>query len=110
VEVSRAKESIPLPIPKTFTAEQISRKDALQKLIVLPALAGLAVAGTSAIAEAAKSSKAALQYQDTPKGTQKCSGCSLYIPGKTAKANGTCKVVDGSISPNGWCAAYSPKA
>jgi hypothetical protein len=86
-----------------------SRKEALRQLIVLPALAGLAVAGTSAIADA-KSSKSAMKYQTTPKGSQKCSGCQLYIPGKSAKANGTCKVVEGSISPNGWCVAYTAKS
>ncbi len=85
-----------------------SRKEALKQLIVLPALAGLAFAGTSTIAEA-KSSKSAMKYQNTPKGSAKCSGCKLFIPGKSAKANGTCKVVEGSISPNGWCVAYTPK-
>ena len=90
--------------------KQPSRKEALKQLVVLPALAGLAVAGTSTIAEASKSSKSAVKYQSTPKGNAKCSGCSLFIPGKTATANGTCKVVEGSISPNGWCVAYTPKA
>ena len=85
-----------------------SRKEALKQLIVLPALAGLAVAGTSSIAEA-KSSKSAMKYQDSPKGADKCSGCKLFIPGKSAKGKGTCKVVEGAISPNGWCVAYTPK-
>lgn len=89
--------------------KQTSRKEALKQIVVLPALAGLALAGTSTIAQA-KSSKAAMKYQNTPKGSAKCSGCSLFIPGKTTKANGTCKVVEGSISPNGWCVAYTPKA
>ena len=86
----------------------VSRKEALRQIIVLPALAGLAFAAGSGIAEA-KSSQASMKYQKTPKGSQKCSGCKLFIPGKTAKANGTCQVVEGSISPNGWCVAYTPK-
>lgn len=61
-------------------------------------------------AQAAKASKKVMQYQDKPKGKQDCSNCLQFIPGKTAKANGTCKVVEGSISPHGWCLAYSPKA
>ncbi len=85
-----------------------SRKEALRKLIVLPALAGLAAAGLTSIAEA-KSSKSQFKYQSKPHGKQKCSGCALFIPGKSATASGTCKVVDGSISPNGWCTAFSPK-
>lgn len=84
----------------------ITRRKAIQTL-VLPVLAA-AFASTETIAEA-KSSKAALKYQSTPKGSAKCSKCKLFIPGKDAKAMGTCKVVDGSISPNGWCVAFTPK-
>lgn len=88
-------------------SSKVSRKDALKTLIVLPALAGLAASVTAAAD--AKTSKSALKYQDHPNGKQKCSGCSLFIPGKTAKADGQCKVVAGSISPNGWCTAFAPK-
>lgn len=85
---------------------KITREEAL-KTLVLPALAA-AFGVTTTLAEA-KSSKSAMKYQDHPKGAAKCAGCKLFIPGKTAKAMGTCKVVDGSISPNGWCIAYTPK-
>lgn len=86
----------------------MNRKEALQKFIVLPALAGLVATATTTIAEA-KGSKSQFKYQDKPNGKQKCSGCSLFEPGKTATANGSCKVVEGAISPNGWCTAFSPK-
>ena len=85
----------------------MKRKDALTTLVVLPALAGF-LASASAPAQA-KGSKSQFKYQDKPNGKQKCSGCSLFVPGKSASANGTCKVVDGAISPNGWCSAFSPK-
>lgn len=84
---------------------KITRKEALTSLIVLPALAG---AMTGAVF-AAGDNKAQFKYQDKPNGKQKCSGCALFVPGKTAKADGTCKVVKGAISPNGWCTAFSPK-
>ena len=84
----------------------LTREQAL-KALVLPALAA-AIGGTMTIAEA-KSSKAQLKYQDHPHGNQKCAGCKLFIPGKSAKAMGQCKVVAGSISPNGWCVAYTKK-
>jgi hypothetical protein len=90
------------------SSREISRADALKGLIVLPALA----AGFGALtleAEAAKSAKAAVKYQDHPKGAQKCSGCRYFIKGKTATANGTCQIVSGSISPNGWCVAWAKK-
>jgi len=78
------------------------------------ALAGIAVVPallTSTQAEAgAKAPKSAMQYRDKPNGTKECSTCVQYIPGKSAKANGTCRVVAGSISPQGWCLAWGPKS
>ena len=87
--------------------EKISRKTALHGLIVLPALAA-ALLGPAAPAQAG-SSKAAVKYQDKPKNGQKCSGCRWYKPAKDPKADGTCQIVDGSISPNGWCVAFVKK-
>jgi hypothetical protein len=89
--------------------DRVSRSEFVRRgIVILPALAGLLVAGT-AVAQA-KGSQASFKYQTKPNGTKKCSGCSLFIPGKTATANGTCKVVDGDISPNGYCIAYAPKS
>ncbi|MDQ2873023.1 MAG: high-potential iron-sulfur protein [Candidatus Eremiobacteraeota bacterium] len=86
---------------------KFTRADVLKSLVVLPALAA-AFMDSAAIADA-KSPKTQFKYQNHPKGTQKCSGCSLFIPGKNKTAMGGCKVVAGSISPNGWCTAYSAK-
>jgi anaerobic selenocysteine-containing dehydrogenase len=58
---------------------------------------------------AAKSTKAAANYQDKPNGDKKCSNCNLFVPGKTPTADGTCQVVDGSISPEAYCTLYSKK-
>lgn len=78
-------------------------------------LAGIAVAAplalTSTSAEAgSKVSKAAMQYRDKPNGTKECSTCMQFIPGKTPSGHGTCKVVAGSISPHGYCIAWTPKS
>ncbi|MDE2483393.1 MAG: high-potential iron-sulfur protein [bacterium] len=86
----------------------MTRKEALGGLVVLPALAAALVAGTTAIAEA-KGTKAQFKYQNKPNGKQQCSGCTLFIPGKTATAAGACKVVAGEISPHGWCTAFGAK-
>lgn len=32
-----------------------------------------------------------------------------FIPGESS-ANGTCKIVEGSISPKGWCMNFTPKS
>lgn len=61
-------------------------------------------------AQAAKASKEAMQYRDKPNGEKQCSNCMQFIPGKTPEASGECKVVEGNISPQGWCTAYAPKS
>ena len=45
-----------------------------------------------------------MQYQTQPKGEQKCSGCMHFI----AESN-TCKLVEGQISPDGWCTLWAQK-
>jgi hypothetical protein len=59
----------------------------------------------AAPAASGKSSQAGVQYQAQPKGDQKCDGCLHFI----AESN-TCKVVEGQISPDGWCILWVPKA
>ena len=54
---------------------------------------------------ATKVAQASVQYQPKPKGDQKCSGCMHFIAGSNA-----CKLVDGQISPEGWCSLWVKKA
>jgi hypothetical protein len=51
----------------------------------------------------------ALKYQDGPKGDQQCNTCLHWVPGKTAKDRGGCKIIPGDtqISPTGWCTAWA---
>ena len=68
--------------------------------------AGLAAVGAvvAASTEAQeKIAQAMVQYQPTPKDGNKCSTCVNF------EAPASCKIVAGSISPNGWCIAYAPK-
>jgi len=60
--------------------------------------------------QAAKAAKSSMMYQDKPHANQRCSGCVQFVPGSSPDANGTCRVVAGSISPNGWCVAFTPKS
>ena len=87
-----------------------SRRSFLKAATLLAGMAAIPVTFMSQEAFAAKMAKASMQYQGMPKGTAECSTCAQYIPGKSAKADGTCKLVDGPISPNGWCLAYSAKS
>jgi len=59
---------------------------------------------------AAKIPKKQLKYQDKPNKGQHCSQCTQFIPGKDPKGRGTCKLVEGSISPNGWCLEWEAPA
>ncbi len=87
----------------------MNRKELLHGILLLPALAAGIAAASTGTAQA-KGTKAQFKYQDHPNGKSKCSGCTLFIPNKNAKLPGTCKVVEGAISPNGWCTAFSPKS
>src|SRR5271169_5157034 len=50
-----------------------------------------------------KMEQKAVQYQDKPKGSQQCDKCSLFQPPSA------CKSVEGAVSPQGWCAIFTPK-
>jgi hypothetical protein len=41
---------------------------------------------------------------------QDCDECLQFIPGKSKKAMGECKVVEGSIDPRGGCIALVKKS
>jgi hypothetical protein len=85
----------------------MTRRSFVAGAVILPALAGAVLAETTTAQ--AKGSQASVKYQSTPKNGQKCSDCKFYVPGKSSTANGTCQIVDGSISPNGWCIAFQKK-
>ncbi|EIL86861.1 high-potential iron-sulfur protein [Rhodanobacter sp. 115] len=61
-------------------------------------------------AQDGKAPQAVAMYQPKPHGADQCDNCIHFIPGKTPKEAGTCKVVEGSISPQGWCVMYARKA
>ena len=52
---------------------------------------------------------ASVKYQDKPNGNQQCSNCLQFVPGNTPTAVGTCKVVEGPISPSGYCIIWVAK-
>lgn len=68
--------------------------------------AGLAVIGGVVASRAQaqeKIAQAQVQYQVQPKDGQKCSACVNF------EAPNSCKIVAGTISPDGWCIAFAPK-
>ena len=74
-------------------------------------LIGAAVAsvlGKPQTVHAAKADKRDFFYQDKPKEGKSCTTCRMYST--TEGGKGRCAIVDGDVSANGWCMAYSPRA
>ncbi|HET7588106.1 MAG TPA: high-potential iron-sulfur protein [Gammaproteobacteria bacterium] len=59
---------------------------------------------------ASKLPQSAVQYQDHPRNGKQCSECMQFVSGGGPGAMGSCKVVQGKISPKGYCVAFVPKS
>jgi hypothetical protein len=82
------------------------RRISRRAMLTGTALALGAAAAATAVPQAAaqeKISQADAKYQGTPKGEQRCDGCSNFQPPNA------CKFVQGDISPSGWCQLFAPK-
>ena len=97
------------------TNPKISRRFWLKRLALFSAAAGMPALSSSTSAEA-KASKAAVHYRDYPKRMQMCHMCKFYIAEGGRRSggmcmggsmgmmgSGACQVVEGRISPMGWC-------
>ena len=76
-----------------------SRRDAIRTLAG-GAFAGFLLRTSSAYADE-KMTRQQAQYQDTPNGIYSCANCSLFERPKS------CKVVEGQVSEDGWCKAFT---
>jgi High potential iron-sulfur protein len=83
--------------------ERISRRGLLSGTALALSAAATATVASRATAQE-KMSQADAKYQGTPKGDQRCDGCMLFQPPSA------CKVVEGAISPSGWCQLFVKKA
>ena len=81
----------------------ISRRAALVR-------GGALLAGAATIFVArparAKAKKSDMQYQDSPRDGKKCAGCKHYTPNAAGAGSGTCAMVEGTVSAEGWCQAF----
>lgn len=96
-------------VTDTVTAQQdklLSRRAVLRGALMVGCglLASTSLFSTPASAATKKLEKPGVKYQDKPKGDQKCGTCTNYIA-----ASKTCKLVDGSINPSGWCMLWARK-
>lgn len=102
------------------THRKISRRTWLKGVALFSVAAGMPLMLASAAAEA-KASKSATHYRDHPNGMQMCHMCKFYTSTGGARSEmgcmggsmgmmgtGACQVVEGKISPMGWCDLYVP--
>ena len=83
----------------------LSRRNMLRSATFLAGGAVIAAGSLgSATAQSGKMTQKAAAYQDGPKNGQKCLDCSFYVQPQA------CKLVEGTISPVGWCKFYAKKA
>jgi hypothetical protein len=108
----------------------LSRREWIERVLILAGLNGLVQPG-HAEEKTAKVSKVVAKYQDYRNNGQMCGTCKFFIPpggragsgvtggqmgpgmmsgqmGPGMMAAGTCEVVEGSVSPTGWCVLYQP--
>jgi len=80
---------------------RLSRRTLFKQIVMI----GGGVAGmlTMALPAYAKMKQTAAGYEDQPKGDQSCSNCNLF------SAPSSCTLVDGTISPQGWCRFHQTK-
>jgi hypothetical protein len=87
----------------------ISRRECLN--LIRAVLLGSGIAAMQArqsVLAKSKADKRDFYYQEKPKDGKSCASCKMF-----SLANGsvgTCAIVDGDVSPNGWCLAYSPRS
>ena len=78
----------------------VSRRLLLQSAAAAAAAATMITASSNRGAAAVKISQKAVNYQDHPDGDKRCDKCAQFQPPSS------CKMVDGTISPQGSCRIF----
>jgi hypothetical protein len=95
------------PMSENEKDAPVSRRSVLRGATVMAGGAATAIVAGSlapASAQSGKMTQQAAAYQNGPKDGQKCLDCSFYVQPQA------CKLVEGTISPVGWCKFYAKKA
>ncbi len=80
---------------------KISRRVVLRGVVFAAGAAPVLLSGMGAAY--AKVPKQSVSYRETPNAGNHCSICSNFV------APSSCKLVEGSINPDGWCGLFKPK-
>jgi len=92
------------------TRLEATRRSFLAHVVDIVAFAVLiaAAVGTSSRA-LAKMGKRELMYQDHQHDGKSCGQCRYFAPDNANASIGSCEIVDGTISRDGWCMAFVVK-
>jgi hypothetical protein len=82
---------------------EASRRRLLQGVVLLAGASLTAGLSPKDARAQQKASKESLKYQDKPNGDKQCSNCAQFV------APNSCKVVEGAVSPQGYCLAWQKK-
>jgi hypothetical protein len=82
--------------------DNVSRRVLFQRIGI--AMGSVALLLGKALPAVAKMTQKAAGYQDAAKDDQSCSNCRLF------SAPASCSLVDGAISPQGWCRFHQNKS
>ena len=91
---------------QNFRVIDLSRRRLLRGAALVAgggALMGASFVASTAAAQTKVSQRTA-NYQTTPKGNARCNVCTQW------QAPSSCKVVQGTVDPTGWCSLYAPKS
>lgn len=82
----------------------VSRRDFLNIAAIGACAVAAASVATSSSAAPKKFTQQQAKYQPIPKNGQRCQSCALW------QAPTSCQVVEGQVSPAGWCMLYQAKS
>lgn len=88
-----------------MTVRSLGEPARLSRRVLLQAAAGAAaILGAAAVPADAqlKVSKSSVAYQDQPDGGRRCALCAHFVQ------PGSCQIVAGPISPQGYCRLFTP--
>jgi hypothetical protein len=75
--------------------------NALSRRSLLGGVGATAICSEITTSGEAKVSQSTVIYQGTPKGEQRCGTCKQFEPPSA------CRLIDGTISPQGWCKLWA---
>jgi hypothetical protein len=80
----------------------LARRSLLQRALRAVGAATILCAPLNPVIGAPKLSQRAVAYQDHPDGDKRCEKCAQFQPPNA------CKIVDGTVSPQGYCRFFTP--